>query len=388
MRDATTCVITPVIDESGFRALGPTIHRASTIVFEDAEAYATRAKRGPDGFSYGLYGTPTTRTLAARITALAGGARSYLVPSGQGGNATALLAVLSHGDHLLLPDTCYPAMRSFAAEDLVRFGIATEYYGPTSIADLKSRLRPETALIWCKSPGSSTLEVQDLPAIAELAQDAGVLVGIDNTWGTCLGLKPIDFGFDIVVEALTKYAAGHSDVLMGAVTLRTEALAEKLRGSLGRLGIGVSPDDCALVLRGMETMPLRMAQSTRGAEALIPLLQASPAVDRVLWPALPGDPGHALWKRDFTAAAGVFSVLLAPGASDRLNAALDRLTTFAIGASWGGTRSLIAPMSVAPFRSVQPWTGEDLVLRISVGVEDVADLQDDILSFLSVLEKD
>lgn len=386
MQDATTCVITPVIDETGFRALGPAIHRASTIVFEDAEAYATRATRGPDGFSYGLYGTPTTRSLAARITALAGGARSFLVSSGQGGNTAALLAVLSQGDHLLLPDTCYPAMRSFAAQELARFGITSEYYDPISIADLKSRLRPETAMIWCESPGSTTMEVQDLRAIAALAHEAGVLTGIDNTWGTCLGLKPIAFGFDIVVEALTKYAAGHSDVLMGVVTLRTEALAETLRGSLGRMGLGVSPDDCALVLRGMETMPLRLAHSARGAEALIPLLQASPAVARVLWPALPDDPGHALWKRDFTAAAGVFSVLLTPGVSARLNAAMGRLKTFAIGASWGCTRSLIAPMSVAPFRTVRPWTQEDLILRISVGVEDITDLESDIRAFLSALE--
>jgi cystathionine beta-lyase len=386
MRDGTKCVITPMIDETGYKALGPAVHRASTIVFDNAEAYATRTHRGPDGFSYGLYGTPTSRALTARITAISGGVRTFLAPSGQGGNAIAFCAVLSDGDHVLLPDNCYPAMRTFASNELKRFGIATEFYDPTSIDDLKARLRPETALIWCESPGSSTLEVQDLRAIAALAQEAGVLTGIDNTWGTCLGLKPIAFGFDIVVEALTKYAAGHSDVLMGAITVRTEELSDKIWGTLGRLGIGVSSDDCALVLRGMETMPLRLAQSTRGAEQLIPLLQASPAVEKVLWPALPDDPGHKLWQRDFTAAAGVFSVLLAEGASARLYDALNELRTFAIGASWGGTRSLIAPMSVASLRTVCPWECEDLVLRISVGIEDISDLKEDICSLLTALE--
>lgn len=385
MTDLTKCVLTPDVDSTGFKALGAAVHRASTIVFPSAAAYATRGERGPDGYSYGLYGTPTTRALAAKLNDLAGGARTLLTPSGQAANAIAAMALLGAGDHVLIADTAYPAMRALGVTDMARCGIAVEFYDPMSLEDLGARMRPETRLVWCESPGSTTMEVQDLPAVVAIARAHGALVGCDNTWATSLALKPVALGIDIVTEALTKNAAGHSDVLMGAITLADEAVAATIRAYMGRMGIGVSPDDAALALRGTETMGLRFAHSRAGAERLVARFAAHPAVERLLWPPLPDSPGHAVWARDFTGAAGVFSVVFRPGAAAAVGPALDTLRTFAIGASWGGTRSLMAPMSVGSARSVRPWSGEDMILRLSVGLEDIADLEADVDRFLERL---
>lgn len=385
MKDQTKCVVTPEVNEAGYRSLAPAVHRASTIVFKDAADYAARSERGPDGYSYGLYGTPTTRQLEAKLNALSGATRTLLVPSGQAANAVAAMALLSAGDHVLIADTSYPAMRALADVDMKRSGIEPEYFDPTSLEDLAGRIRPETKLVWCESPGSTTLEVQDLPAIAEIAHKAGALVGCDNTWATSLGCKPIALGVDIVTEALTKYASGHSDLLMGAMSFASDEVALDVRAYMGRIGIGVSPDDAALVLRGMETMVLRFNHSAEGAKRLIGRLQSHPAVADILWPPLESSPGHALWLRDFTGAAGVFTVILADGVSAKLDDALGALKTFAIGASWGGTRSLVAPMSIGYSRSVGNLTGEDLFLRFSVGLEAPEELDADIEALLSVL---
>jgi len=226
------------------------------------------------------------------------------------------------------------------------------------------------------------MEIQDLPAIAAVAHHYGALVGCDNSWATPLNFKPLDHGADLVTEALTKYVSGHSDLLMGSLTVRNEALITPIRSALGRYGIGVSPDDASLVLRGMETLGVRMRQASDGAMALAERLAGHPLVERVLYPALPDSPGHAVWKRDFLGASGVFSVGFTRAATPHVPPALDVLRTFAIGASWGGTRSLMAPMPVKRNRTARPWTGEDLILRISVGLEDPSDLQDDITAFL------
>lgn len=385
MTDQTRCVVTPDVDTTGYKALGPAIHRASTIVFPNAEAYAQRGERGPDGYSYGLYGTPTTRALAAKLNGLAGGARTLLTPSGQSANAVAVMALVGADDHVLIADTAYPAMRDLAMTDMTRAGVTVEFYDPGSPDDLRARLRPETRMVWCESPGSTTMEVQDLPAIVAIAHGQGALVGCDNTWATSLALKPLALGVDIVTEALTKYASGHSDILMGAISFADDTVALAVRAYMGRMGIGVSPDDAALALRGTETMALRFSHSRAGAERLIGRIEGHDVVERILWPAHPGSPGHDIWLRDFTGAAGVFSVVLRPGAARHIGAALDTLTTFAIGASWGGTRSLVAPMSVARARSVRPWQGEDMILRLSVGLEDIGDLQADVDRLLSVL---
>jgi cystathionine beta-lyase len=383
MKDLTQCVMTPDVKTDGYEALGVATHRASTIVFKDAESYATRGQRGHEGYTYGLYGTPTTRTLEAKLTALEQGARTFLVPSGQAANSITILSLLKAGDKILIADTAYPPVRDFANRDLARFGVEVVYYDPTSVEDLAARIDDRTKIVWCESPGSTTMEIQDLPAIAELAHRHGALVGCDNTWATPLNYKPLTLGADIVTEALTKYISGHSDLLMGSITVRSEDLITPIRATLGRFGIGVSPDDATLVLRGMETLGVRIRHAASGAAKLIAWIERHPLVKRVLFPSLPGSPGHDLWKRDFLGVSGVFSVVLQPEAVPHAAASLDVLKTIAIGASWGGTRSLIAPMPVRQNRSASAWTGDDLVLRISVGLEDPADLQADIEAFFA-----
>ncbi len=386
MRDNTKCVVIPKAVMEGFESLAPATYRASTIVFPDAQSYATRGDRGLDGYSYGLHGTPTTRQLCDKLTDLSGAARCLLTPSGQASNAIAVMALASKGDHVLLADACYPAMRGLAQIDLVRAGVEVEFYDPTSLDDLRARLRRSTKLIWCESPGSTTMEVQDLVGVVEAAKSVGALVGCDNTWATSLLLKPHALGVDIVSEALTKYAGGHSDLLMGSITVARDELAVVVRDYMGRMGIGVSPDDATLVLRGMETMALRMAHVNSTATRLVERFLRHPAVERILWPPLEDCPGHEFWLRDFNGAAGLFTIVLAEGYGGRLNEALDGLKLISIGASWGGTRSLVAPMSINMSRSVQPWEGEDLFLRFSVGLEDAADLEEDVDAFLSRLE--
>ncbi|UXS03526.1 trans-sulfuration enzyme family protein [Agrobacterium tumefaciens] len=383
MKDLTQCVMTPDVKTDGFEALGVATHRASTIVFKNAEAYATRGQRGHDGYTYGLYGTPTTRALEAKLTALEQGARTFLVPSGQAANAIAALPFLQAHDKILIADTAYPPMRDFANRDLARFGVEVVYYDPISIDDLSEKIDGRTKLVWCESPGSTTMEIQDLPAIASIAHKYGALVGCDNTWATPLNYKPLTLGADIVTEALTKYISGHSDLLMGSVTVRTDDLIAPVRTTLGRFGIGVSPDDASLVLRGMETLGVRLKHARDGAEKLIVWIERHPLVERVLYPSIPGSQGHDIWKRDFLGASGVFSVVLKSEAVPHMAAALDVLKTIAIGASWGGTRSLIAPMPVRQNRSATEWLTDDLVLRISVGLEDPADLQADIEAFFA-----
>ena len=382
MKDLTRCVVNPSVPTEGFDSLSVPVHRASTIAFATADDYARRGERGHTGYSYGLYGTPTTRTLEAKLTALENGAWTFLLPSGQAANGFAMLPFLQAGDRVLIADTAYPPVRDFADRDLMRFGVEVAYYDPVSVADLERRIDGRTRIVWCESPGSTTMEVQDLPAVAAVAHRHGALVGCDNSWATPLNFKPLDHGADLVTEALTKYVSGHSDLLMGSLTVRSEALITPIRGALGRYGIGVSPDDASLVLRGMETLGVRMRQASGGALALAERLAGHPLVERVLYPPLASSPGHAVWKRDFLGASGVFSVVFTPVATPHVQPALDVLRTFAIGASWGGTRSLVAPMPVRRNRTVRPWNGDDLILRISVGLEDPSDLQDDLAAFL------
>jgi cystathionine beta-lyase len=278
-------------------------------------------------------------------------------------------------------------VRDFADRDLARLGVDVAYYDPMDETDLAARMGEQTRLVWVESPGSTTMEVQDLPRIAALAHGRGALVGCDNTWATPLNFKPLAHGADIVIEALTKYFCGHSDVMMGSITVRDARLAEDLRTFLGRQGVGVSADDAALVLRGLETMALRLSYNARVAQALIGEIRRQPEVARVLYPALPDSPGHDVWKRDFHGSSGVFGVAFTPAATPHVPAALDALRIFVIGASWGGTRSLVAPMPVRAHRTVRAWEGDDMVLRISIGIEHEADLARDLEAFFKALRR-
>ena len=385
MNDLTQCVLTPKISTEGFDPLGVGVHRASTIVFEDAGAYASRGDRGHEGYSYGLYGTPTTRTLEAKLTKLEGGAWTFLTPSGQAANALAVLPFLTAGDHILIADTVYPPMRDFAETDLKRLGVKVEFFDPQSLDDVAAKINQNTKIVWCESPGSTTMEIVDLPNIAALAHERGALVGVDNTWATPLNFKPLEHGADIVTEALTKFVSGHSDVLMGSITIKDTALLKPIRSLIGRMGIGVSPDDASLVLRGFETLGVRLRHSEKVALDFAGKIEGHPVVDQVLHPALRTFPGHTLWKRDFLGSSGVFSVVFKQEAAAHVAAALDTLEVFAIGASWGGTRSLAAPMTIDGFRTATSWNGPDVILRLSIGLEDENELWADIERFLDTL---
>jgi cystathionine beta-lyase len=387
MHDTTRCVHHPAVDEAGYASLAVPTHRASTIVYKDAASFAARKHRGFDGYTYGLHGTPTTRTLEAHLTALHGGVRTVLVPSGQAAVTIVMLSVLLPGDKVLIPDHAYPPVRSFCVEYLQPRGIDHAVYDPLIGAGIADLIDARTKLVWVESPGSGTMEVQDVPAIVRAAKAKGALVGCDNTWATPLIFKPLAHGADFACEALTKYVGGHSDLLLGAVTVADLALRQKLKETLRGFGVGVSPDECQLALRGIETMALRVAHMGKVSEDFAKRLTHSPAVETVLHPALPSCPGHEFWRRDMGRSSGVFSVVLRPVAEADLEAALTALKIFAIGASWGGTRSLIAPMAVKGDRSVVPWTPEGTVLRISIGLEDPDDLWNDLDALLVALER-
>ena len=387
MHDLTRCVHHPAVNEDGYASLAVPTHRASTIVYKDAASFAARKYRGFDGYTYGLHGTPTTRTLEAQLTALHGGVRTVLVPSGQAAVTIVMLSVLMPGDKVLIPDHVYPPVRSFCEDYLKPRGIDYGVYDPLVGAGIAALIDEATKLVWVESPGSGTMEVQDVAAIARAAKGRGVLVGCDNTWATPLIFKPLAHGADFACEALTKYVGGHSDLLLGSVTVSDLALRQKMKETLRAFGVGVSPDECQLALRGIETMGLRVAHMGRVSEDFARRLTHSPAVETVLHPALPSCPGHEFWKRDMGRSSGVFSVVLKPVPDADLEAALTALEVFAIGASWGGTRSLIAPMAVKADRTVKPWAPEGTVLRISIGLEDPDDLWNDLDALLVALER-
>jgi len=385
VNDVTRCLHRPDVSRQGYASLAVSVERASTIPFPSGEAYAQRKQRGPDGYSYGLAGTPTTRVLEAQIAALEGADRAVLTPSGLSAVTLAMLACLRPGDRVLIPDTVYPPVRDFASGHLGPFGVTVAYYDPTLGAGINALMDDRTRLVWVESPGSSTFEVQDLPAIASAAHVRGALVGCDNSWATPLFHKPLRLGADLVVEALTKFISGHSDVLMGSIAAHDPAIHDRIRATAKTLGIGVSPDDCALVLRGIETLPVRLARSASTGAELMEFLAARPEIETILHPSRPDAVGGCFWSRDFRGAPGVFGATFRQPYADRITPALAALRLFAIGASWGGTRSLVAPMPIAPFRTATRWQGSEPVLRISAGLEDPEDLLADLEAFLRAL---
>jgi cysteine-S-conjugate beta-lyase len=387
MHDLTRCVHHPAVSHQGFATLAVPTYRASTIVYPDGASFSARSGRGFDGYTYGLHGTPTTRTLEAQLTELHGGVRTVLVPSGQAGVTVVMLALLLPGERVLIPDTVYPPVRAFCRDYLGPRGIAHAVYDPLIGAGIAGLIDARTRLVWVESPGSGTMEVQDVAAIAAAAKTKGALVGCDNTWCTPLLFKPLAHGADFAMEALTKYVGGHSDLLLGSITVSDIALRQRLKEVLRWLGIGVSPDEAALALRGIETMGVRLAHVGRLSEEFARKLEGHPAVDRVLHPCLPTCPGHEFWARDIKGSGGVFSIVLKPGLEAGLEAALTALEVFSIGASWGGTRSLVAPMAIAADRTVCPWTPRGTVLRLSIGLEQPDELWHDLETMLASLAR-
>lgn len=358
--------------------VNPPVWRASTILYDNIADMKARGHATHDKLYYGRRGTPTVWALADALTAMEPGAEGTLLyPSGVAAIAAGLLALLSPGDHLLMVDSAYEPTRALCNGLLSRMGVRTSFYDPLigdGIADL---IEDDTKLIFLESPGSLTFEVQDVPAIAAAARARGIATMLDNTWATPLLFPALAHGVDVAMMSLTKYVGGHSDAMMGSLTA-AKALWPRLRQGAYQLGQAVSPDDCALMLRGLRTLDVRMERHGANARAVAEWLAARPEVGRVLCPALPADPGHAIWSRDFSGASGLFGFTL-NGSDDTARARfIDTLDLFGIGFSWGGYESLAVPSDPAPIRSATPWSDPDPLVRLSIGLEDPSDLIADL----------
>jgi cystathionine beta-lyase len=367
----------------GFTSLAVPTYRGSTTLFKSAAAVADTWNHDEAPYPYGLFGTPTTLELAARIAALENGRHTFLTPGGQAAITLVYLALVKAGDHVLLPDSIYGPNRDFAEQMLRGLGIEVECYDPLIGAGIERQVRGNTRLVWCESPGSATMEVQDVPAIAAAAHRKGALVALDNTYAAGILFDAFAHGVDVTVQAITKYIGGHSDLLLGSVTVRDEALYQAIGRATFVTGMAVSPDDCSLALRGLQTLGVRLAHLERSALAVARWLAERPEIARVLHPALPSCPGHETWKRDFTGSASVFSVEFdARFSADALIRFIDRLKLFKIGFSWGGVTSLVMPQFHLA-RSVRP--APERLVRFNVGLEDTDDLIADLQQALGEL---
>lgn len=369
-----------------FASLSPAVQRASTVVFDSLDAFVNRKHRQPDGFSYGVTGTPTARLLEDRIAALEGGRHCVITPSGAAALMTVVMGFVRGGDHLLLSAACYGALKTFGEKWLAHMGVDVELYDPSIGAGIEALIRPATRMICIEAPGTVTMEMADVPAIAAAARRHGVLTMMDNTWASPLGFQPLAHGVDFSVEAATKFFGGHSDVLMGSISMNDADHYAVLRETQSILGQQVSPDDCFLVLRGLETLALRLRAQSDATLRVAEWLQAQPQVERLLYPPLPSDPGHGLWQRDFRTNGCLFSMVLAPAPEAAFNGFFDSLRHFAIGASWGGVHSLAAyyPAGLQAGRAF-PATDRP-ILRLSIGLEEVDTLKDDLRGALAAYQ--
>jgi cysteine-S-conjugate beta-lyase len=365
-----------------FMGFSVPVYRASTLKFDTVEDFTNRRSRLFDGFSYGLYGTPTVRYLEQEISNLEGGKYCIATPSGLSAVNLPMLALLKSGDHLLVAQNAYGTTREFCNEFLARIGI-THSLIPANADSIKSWITPATRLVMLESPGSYTMEIQDMANIAREAHEHGALVSLDNAWG--LGLtRPFEYGIDIVCNALSKYAGGHSDVCMGSVTVADRGLYERLKTTSFVLGNGVSSDDASLVLRGLQTLNVRLAEHRRRSLVVADWLMKQPGVARVICPHHPDDGQYERFSRYFNGGNGLLSVILRPVPDIRVMELVERFRMFKIGASWGGTHSLVAPIRASAF----PWLSEQerdsWLLRLHIGLEPfdalLHDLEDGFLN--------
>ncbi|WP_411881535.1 cystathionine beta-lyase [Polaromonas sp. YR568] len=365
---------------TAFASLSPAVLRASTVVFDSLDDFVKRKSRQPDGFSYGITGTPTARHLEGKIAALEGGKHCVITPSGQSALMTTVMGFVRGGDHLLMSAACYGALKTFADKWLAKMNVAVELYAPAASAtEIEAMIRPSTRMICMESPGTVTMEMQDTPAIARIARKHGVLTMMDNTWASPLGFRPLEHGVDFSIEAATKFLGGHSDLLMGSISMNDHGHYEVLRETQSILGQQVSPDDCFLVLRGMETLKVRLAVQSASTLKIARWLEAQPEVEKLLYPPLESDPGHAIWKRDFKTNGCLFSLILKPGPEQAFHGFFDSLQQFVIGASWGGVHSLAAYYPAALQANRAFALTDQPVIRLSIGLEEtdelIADLQ-------------
>lgn len=361
-------------------AVNTPVVRTSTVVFDSVahmKDVNTRAfQRFEKVLYYGRFGTPTQWTLEEAITELAGGADTILVSSGFAACVVAILGCVQAGDHVLMTDSAYEPTRNFCTGFLKSFNVETTFYDPLIGEGIGALMQPNTKLVFCESPGSHTFEVQDVPAIAKVAHAAGAKVAIDNTWATPLFCRPLDLGADISIEAGTKYISGHADATMGALTANVSALPG-VRRAARALGYTLSADEAYLSTRGLRTLAVRLARHQASALTVATWLQSRPEIQRVLYPALPDDPGHALWKRDFSGATGLLGVIFHKTSEAAVAAMIDEMRFFGLGFSWGGFESLIAPSTPSVIRA-KPWTAPEPGLRLHIGLEDPDDLMADL----------
>jgi cystathionine beta-lyase len=368
----------------GYRSLATPVYRGSTTLFSSAASVNDQWDQDRVGYTYGLYGTPTSLELAARICELENGRHTILTPGGQAAISLIDFGLLETGNHILVPLSVYRPNRQLTTALLSRFGITATFYDPLAGAEIAGLIKQNTRLIWTESPGSVTMEVQDVPAIVAAAHQRNVLVVLDNTWAAGVLFDAFAHGVDVTMQALTKYVGGHSDLLLGSITVRDDAIYQRLGAARQVIGCATSPDDCSLALRGLQTLAVRLGAIESSALEIAQWLADRPEVERVLHPALPSCPGHEFWKRDFLGSSGVFSVVLRRGPSrEQVFAFVDELELFEIGYSWAGTTSLAVAYTIAPSPN-RPRYDHRLV-RLSIGLESTGDLIADLERALPTL---
>lgn len=366
---------------ANFGVVNPPVYHCSTVLFDSVEQLLeTRRDRASGayvGFTYGREGTATTRAFEDAITLLEGGYRAVTTSCGLGAICASLTAFLSAGDHLLIVDSLYGPARAFCEEFLKKFGVEVTYYRPSIGAGIAALIKPNTRVIYMESPGSLTFEMTDVPAITAVARARGIKTVFDNTWSSPVNFRPLEHGVDVSINAATKYISGHSDLMLGVAVCTEEAFIPVKKTASGS-GYCGGPDDIYMALRGLRTLPLRMKQHHAAALAVAQWLQARPEVARVMYPALPDDPGHAIWKRDYDGASGLFGVVLNACTDRQFAAMLDHMDLFKLGYSWGGYESLVVPTYPSDLRSEVTWEAPGPSLRLHVGLEEVDDLIADL----------
>ena len=358
--------------------VNPPVLHASTILFDSLAELEKAGASTPGKVTYGRHGTPTRFLLEEAVAELEGGYGTLCVSSGVSAITNAILAFVKPGDHILVTDSAYFPTRNLCNTFLKKFGVETEYYDPTLGGDIAGLIRDNTALVWCESPGSLTFEMQDIPAITKAAHARDVKVLLDNTWASPILCRPFELGVDVSVQAGTKYIVGHSDVMLGTITTATEADLLTIKKQILISGDAVGPDDCYLAQRGLRTLAVRLKQHHESGLKVAKWLQTRSEVKRVLHPSLPEDPGHAIWKRDFSGASGLFSFVMEPVEKAQLANMVDHMELFGMGFSWGGFESLILPSDPTKIRTATNWDEDGQLIRLHVGLEDPDDLIADL----------
>lgn len=358
-------------------AVNTPVFRATTMLFPTVADLDAAVRGEYDGIGYGLHGLPTVTDLQTAIATLEGGHAALAVPSGLTAATLPFLALTHPGDHVLVTDSVYGPTRRFCELHLKRLGVEVSYYDPLLAEDIVREFRPDTRIVFVESPGSLTFDVQDVPAIAQVAHARNALVIMDNSWATPLYFRAFDHGVDVSVHAATKYIAGHSDTLLGIIVC-SAATFPALHRLWTDMGVTASSDDCFMGLRGLRTLATRLSRQQASSIKVAEWLRTRPEVNEVIHPALPGSRGHELWKRDFTGATSLFGMVLNPVAKERIDAMLDGLQLFGMGWSWGGFESLIIPIYPERVRTASRWEVGGPSLRLYIGLEDPDDLIADL----------